>query len=75
MRTVRLLQDSILFSGSLRYNLDPFGERPDEQLVKVLEHCALGPFLAEHEDGLRRPIDERGSNLSLGQVGCDKLEP
>ena len=57
-------QDSILFSGSLRYNLDPFGERQDDELLATLERCAAARLVSEHADGLHRELDERGSNLS-----------
>jgi ABC-type multidrug transport system fused ATPase/permease subunit len=30
-------QDPVLFSGTLRYNLDPFEEFPDDQLWRALE--------------------------------------
>lgn len=30
-------QDPVLFSGNLRYNLDPFEEYPDHLLWKALE--------------------------------------
>ena len=31
------IQDPILFSGTVRYNLDPFGEYEDHQMWDVLE--------------------------------------
>ena len=34
-------QDPVLFTGSLRHNLDPFDERSDAQLRTALERCAL----------------------------------
>jgi len=30
-------QDPVLFSGTMRYNLDPFGQFSDDQLWKVLD--------------------------------------
>ena len=34
---------------------------------QALEQCALGPFLAETGDGLLRPLENGGANLSAGQ--------
>lgn len=34
-------QDPVLFSGTLRYNLDPFEEYPDYMLWKALEDVGL----------------------------------
>jgi ABC-type multidrug transport system fused ATPase/permease subunit len=43
--------DPVMFSGTLRTNLDPFHEHSDEALVDVLEKCLLGPML-DSKDGL-----------------------
>ena len=53
-------QDPVLFSGTLRHNLDPLGQYSDAQLAAVLRQCSLAI-------PLDRPIDERGGNLSVGQ--------
>jgi len=34
-------QDPVLFSGSIRTNLDPFGEYDDTRLIEVLDHVGL----------------------------------
>ncbi|WAR18941.1 MRP1-like protein [Mya arenaria] len=62
-----LPQDPVLFSGSLRENLDPFGRFDDPALWKALE-CA---HLKESVDAMHGQLDyecgEGGSNLSVGQ--------
>ncbi|CAF3931361.1 unnamed protein product [Rotaria sordida] len=60
-------QQSILFSGSLRYNLDPFDSYSDEQCWKVLEDVQLKQFVQNHSTGLQMSISEWGHNLSVGQ--------
>ena len=57
----------MLFTGSLRINLDPFEEYSDAQLWASLDACSIGAAMREHPEGLHKPIDERGSNLSMGQ--------
>jgi len=59
-------QDPIFFTGSLRYNLDPRGDRDDVALIELLRKCACGAML-EHADGLMMPLEGGGSNLSAGQ--------
>lgn len=38
-------QDPVLFSGTLRMNLDPFDNHSDEQVWKALEHAHLKSFV------------------------------
>lgn len=38
-------QDPVLFSGSLRMNLDPFGVYTDEEIWRSLEHAHLKSFV------------------------------
>ncbi|CAG9854959.1 unnamed protein product [Phyllotreta striolata] len=54
-------QDPVLFSGSIRSNLDPFRKSTDEELWTVLERTHLKRFIA------RLDADARASNFSLGQ--------
>ncbi|GMR50266.1 hypothetical protein PMAYCL1PPCAC_20461 [Pristionchus mayeri] len=60
-------QEPVLFSGSLRFNLDPFSEFSDEQLWKTLELCQLKDFVSSSRGQLSFPIAEGGKNISVGQ--------
>ena len=60
-------QDPILFSGSLRKNLDPFGEFSDEVLWNALEAAKTKKSVSNLSSGLDFKISEGGSNLSVGQ--------
>nr|XP_026483252.1 multidrug resistance-associated protein 1 isoform X3 [Vanessa tameamea] len=60
-------QDPVLFSGSLRMNLDPFGVYTDEEIWRSLEHAHLKSFVQGLQAGLLHEISEGGENLSVGQ--------
>ena len=60
-------QDPVLFSGTLRVNLDPFGKYSDEKLWEALEHAHLKTFVKSLEKGLEFECSEGGENLSVGQ--------
>ncbi|XP_019855858.1 PREDICTED: multidrug resistance-associated protein 1-like isoform X2 [Amphimedon queenslandica] len=60
-------QDPVLFSGSLRLNLDPFNAKSDEELWRVLETAHLSEFVSGLTEGLYYPVAEGGENLSVGQ--------
>ena len=57
------LQDPVLFSGSLRRNLDPFNRHSDEELWNGLEVAHLKNFVSGLEEGLLHPVSEGGENL------------
>lgn len=38
-------QDAVLFSGTLRMNLDPFDKHNDEEVWQALEHAHLKAFV------------------------------
>ncbi|XP_057653050.1 ATP-binding cassette sub-family C member 4-like [Diorhabda carinulata] len=59
-------QDPVLFSGTLRYNLDPFEEYPDEVLYKAIEDVELKDP-ANVINRLENRVMDRGSNYSVGQ--------
>ena len=57
------LQDPVLFSGSLRRNLDPFNHHTDEELWNALEVAHLKNFVTGLEKGLQFPILDGGENM------------
>jgi ABC-type multidrug transport system fused ATPase/permease subunit len=61
-------QDSFMFSGTLRENLDPFGEYDDERLWRALDDTNLRAFVnAELGGRLDARVTEGGGNFSQGQ--------
>ncbi|KAJ3098441.1 hypothetical protein HDU96_011094, partial [Phlyctochytrium bullatum] len=61
-------QDPVLFSGTFRSNLDPFGEHADVDLWDAAARAGLKPELsAPGSKGLDDAIQEGGENLSVGQ--------
>ena len=60
-------QDPIIFSGTIRMNLDPFEQYKDEELWQVLELAHLKPLICESKEKLDFVCEEGGENLSLGQ--------
>ena len=60
-------QDPVLFSGSLRMNLDPFNCYSDGEIWKVLSMANLDAFVLTLPKALQHLITEGGDNLSVGQ--------
>ncbi|XP_041940994.1 multidrug resistance-associated protein 1-like [Alosa sapidissima] len=60
-------QDPVLFSGTLRMNLDPFDGYSDEEVWRALELAHLKNFVSGLPDKLYHECSEGGENLSLGQ--------
>jgi ABC-type multidrug transport system fused ATPase/permease subunit len=62
-------QDPVLFSGTLRSNLDPFGFCSDEELWTALKRSHLIDENDEPNEviSLDSPVSENGSNWSQGQ--------
>ena len=60
-------QEPVLFSGSMRYNLDPFDEYADEKLWSALGEVNLKQLISEMPAGLNTKISEGGTNFSVGQ--------
>ncbi|XP_066255318.1 probable multidrug resistance-associated protein lethal(2)03659 isoform X2 [Euwallacea similis] len=60
-------QEPVLFSGTLRKNLDPFDEFDDQALWNTLEEVELKSAISELPRGLESKMSEGGSNFSVGQ--------
>ncbi|XP_043683570.1 multidrug resistance-associated protein 1 isoform X4 [Vespula pensylvanica] len=60
-------QDPVLFSGTLRMNLDPFDQHTDDEVWRALERAHLKSFVQNLFNGLLHEVSEGGDNLSVGQ--------
>mmetsp|Transcript_2718 Transcript_2718/g.7176 ORF Transcript_2718/g.7176 Transcript_2718/m.7176 type:complete len:308 (+) Transcript_2718:3-926(+) len=63
-------QDPVIFSGTVRSNLDPFNETKDDaEIWSALKLSGMKQTIEELPDkkGLDSSIDEGGGNLSVGQ--------
>lgn len=56
-------QDPILFSGTLRMNLDPFSHYSEEDIWRALELAHLHKFVSAQPAGLDFQCTEGGENL------------
>ncbi|XP_068578576.1 ATP-binding cassette sub-family C member 8 isoform X1 [Cebidichthys violaceus] len=62
-----ILQDPFLFSGAIRFNLDPEMKATDEMLWEALEIAQLKPVVKSLPGGLDAMVTEGGENFSQGQ--------
>ena len=60
-------QEPVLFMGTIRSNLDPFGKHSDEELWNALECANLKQVVQQLPAQLEAIVLENGSNYSLGQ--------
>eukprot|EP00056_Hartaetosiga_gracilis_P007440 m.108366 g.108366 ORF g.108366 m.108366 type:complete len:1405 (-) comp12705_c0_seq1:157-4371(-) len=60
-------QDPVLFVGTIRYNVDPFGEYEDAEIWHALEQAHVKPFVSSLEQGLESEVVENGENFSVGE--------
>jgi len=59
-------QNPVLFSGTVRSNMDPFNKFSDEQIWNALEQCGLKTSVQAMPGELNSAVAEYGSNLSAG---------
>ncbi|XP_061829600.2 ATP-binding cassette sub-family C member 4 [Nerophis lumbriciformis] len=60
-------QDPVLFTGTMRKNLDPFNQHTDEELWNSLQEVQLKGVLEELPGKLETVLAESGANFSVGQ--------
>ncbi|XP_077405833.1 ATP-binding cassette sub-family C member 4 isoform X1 [Vanacampus margaritifer] len=60
-------QDPVLFTGTMRKNLDPFNQHSDEELWNSLQEVQLKGVVEELPGKLETVLAESGSNFSVGQ--------
>lgn len=60
-------QEPVLFSGSLRFNLDPFDLYTDVELWEALSKASLKEMLIVKGEKLGMKVAEGGENFSVGQ--------
>ncbi|CEP10034.1 hypothetical protein [Parasitella parasitica] len=60
-------QDPVLFAGTVRENLDPFGTHDDAQIWQALQNAHLDNHVAAMDGQLNGVVLEGGDNFSVGQ--------
>lgn len=60
-------QDPLLFSGTVRSNLDPFEEKTDCEVWDALEQVEMKHKVSLLSEGLNSKITDGGSNFSMGE--------
>ena len=62
-----------MFSSTVRFNLDPFDERTDEQVWEVLRSVSMFDHVQSLPNKLQELVAEGGDNFSAGQRQVDEL--
>ncbi|XP_012625198.2 ATP-binding cassette sub-family C member 4 isoform X2 [Microcebus murinus] len=60
-------QEPVLFTGTMRKNLDPFNEHTDEELWNALNEVQLKEAIEDLPGKMDTELAESGSNFSVGQ--------
>ncbi|XP_045564000.1 ATP-binding cassette sub-family C member 12 isoform X4 [Salmo salar] len=60
-------QDPVLFSGTVRYNLDPFNSYSDEDIWSALEKTCMKHTISSLPEKLQSEVVENGENFSVGE--------
>ena len=62
-----ITQNPVLFTGTLRMNLDPFEEHEDQEIWNALEDASLEAMVKKLPMQLNQLVKESGSNFSTGE--------
>lgn len=62
-----IAQDPVLFTGSLRFNLDPFDHHSDDEIWEAIEGASLRSTIENLPEKLDQKLRECGVNLSAGE--------
>jgi ABC-type multidrug transport system fused ATPase/permease subunit len=60
-------QDPVMFSATVRFNLDPFDEFSDEEVWDVLRSVNMSEHVQSLPNQLQENVAEGGDNFSAGQ--------
>uniref|UniRef100_A0A3Q2ZWQ2 ATP-binding cassette, sub-family C (CFTR/MRP), member 5 n=1 Tax=Kryptolebias marmoratus TaxID=37003 RepID=A0A3Q2ZWQ2_KRYMA len=60
-------QDPVLFSGTVRSNLDPFNQYSEEKIWDALERSHMKECVSQLPQGLESEVMENGENFSMGE--------
>ncbi|EAR90721.2 ABC transporter C family protein (macronuclear) [Tetrahymena thermophila SB210] len=59
-------QESYIFEGTLKQNLDPYEKYSEQQILQVYQQCGFSVF-SSFKKGLQTEIKQLGENLSEGE--------
>lgn len=60
-------QDAMMFSASVRFNIDPFNKHSDDEIWSVIESVNMKDVIKGLPKGLDDMVAEGGENFSAGQ--------
>ncbi|XP_059848901.1 ATP-binding cassette sub-family C member 12 [Hypanus sabinus] len=60
-------QDPVLFAGTVRYNLDPFGKYKEDAIWDALEQTYMKDMVSKLPKKLESEVTENGENFSVGE--------
>ncbi|KAL0489074.1 ATP-binding cassette, subfamily C member [Acrasis kona] len=66
-------QIPVLFSGTIRSNIDVFNEYPDQMIWNVLDRVCMKHKIENMPLKLSEPVAEQGANFSLGEQALISL--
>jgi len=60
-------QEPILFSGTIRFNMDPFSEHMDQEIWDALSNAGIKQTIMDIDGKLESEVSANGENFSVGQ--------